>query len=112
MILAVSALLFTVISTVVVVRLRECHLGVSEVFREFDAAAASAAEGQIVTQRTANASGPVEQEIGDVGFTDSLLALNKVGLRVPGGSPVPDSVESSSLVSVHPARSKNRDQVL
>ena len=110
MILAVSALLFTVISTVVVVRLRECHLGVSEVFREFDVAAASAIEGQVVIECAATDS--AEQELGDVRFTDSLLALNKVGLRVPGDSPVPDSVESSSLVSVRPAQSKNHDRAL
>ncbi len=110
MILAVSALVFTVVSTVVVVRLRECHIGVSEVFREFDTAAASAAKGQLAIECTASGSG--DQELGDLRFTDSLLALNKVGLRVPGGSPVPDSVESSSLVSVHPARSKNHDPAL
>ena len=40
----------------------------------------------------------------DILFTESLLALSKVGLRAHDGFPAPALVESSSLVLVHQAR--------
>jgi hypothetical protein len=46
----------------------------------------------------------------DVGFTRSLLALSKVRSLDPYGSRSPEPVESSSLESFRPVRSKTRDQ--
>jgi hypothetical protein len=46
----------------------------------------------------------------DVGFTRSLLALSKVRSLDPYGSRSPEPVESSSSESLHPVRSRTRDQ--
>jgi hypothetical protein len=47
----------------------------------------------------------------DVGFTRSLLALSKVRSLDPYGSRSPEPVESSWSESLHPVRSRTRDQV-
>ncbi len=85
------------------VRLKEQHVQVNNLLSELDSKGA-ASPGALAPSDTAVPA--------DVLFTESLLALNRVGLRVPGDSPalVPD--EASSLVSVRPAQSKNRLQAL
>ncbi len=85
------------------VRLKEQHSNVNHLLTELDSKAAPAHEAFAPTDVAVPA---------DVLFTESLLALNRVGLRVPGGSPEPVPDEASLLVSVRPAQSKNRLPIL
>ena len=102
-----GAALVAAVSTAMIVRLRECHVSVSELFS--DLAASKTAEAKAVTPGSLAMAGSPRPEPSDAAFTQSLLALGRVGLRVPGDSPTPASAESSSLVSVHHAQSKSPD---
>lgn len=55
---------------------------------------------------------PRMDSVSELNFTRSLLALSKVGSLNRGGSPEPAPGESSSLVLVHRAQSKNPDPIL
>ncbi len=55
---------------------------------------------------------PYSDPISELSFTRSLLALSTIGLQARDGSPEPGSVESSSLVSVRHAQSKNPGRAL
>ncbi len=99
MILATGAMILTGISAAVFIRLRECHVSVNQVLQEMNAAHAGSLSSVEVAQ---------SWQPSDVAFTESLLALGRVGLRVPGGSRVPEPVESSSLALVRPDQSKIR----
>jgi len=97
MLFAAAAIIVGTISTAIAIRLSGFHISVKDVP---DTLAADVPGAQL-------AATPVQVSklrSEDVLFTESLLALGKVGLRVPGGSPSPSTVESSSLVSVRPAR--------
>ena len=98
------------VSTAIVVRLRECHVNVSELFSEI--AKEKSAGPRALATSALDTIHMARPEPSDAAFTESLLALGKVGLRVPGGSPAPVSAEASSLVSVHHAQSKSHGLVL
>ena len=102
---AVIAAIFSVISVAIVVRLRECHVNVNEFFQELE----ESSVGTIAVKQpmSLEITPPTNPLPADIMFTESLLALSKVGLRVPDDSPVHEPAESSLLVSVHPARSKS-----
>ena len=55
---------------------------------------------------------PTSDAASELNFTRSLLALSTIGLQARDGSPEPGSAESSSLVSVRHAQSKNPDRAL
>ena len=102
---ALIAAIFSVISVAIVVRLRETHVSVNQFFQELEES--SAATISVNQPMSLEITPPANPLPSDVMFTESLLALSRVGLRVPDDSPVHEPVESSLLVSVHPARSKN-----
>ncbi len=114
MFLAVGAILFTAVSVAIAARLREARINVQDFIDSVDqnppvpfpteAHVPSAASFQFVH--------PASSPAGEAMFTESLLALSKVGLRARSGSPAPAPVEASSLESVHHDRSKTRDQAL
>ncbi len=106
MVTAIAAAIIAAVSTAVVFRIRECHVKVNALFSEvFPAAESSSADvKQIAGLQFFE---PLSGRTTEAAFTKSLLALSKVGLRAPDGSPEPSHDESSSLVLVHPAQSKN-----
>lgn len=108
MFLAIAAVMIGAVSAVVAVRLRESHVGVNDLFTYL--ARLGSAEGpfahsrSIVSAEPLDSPKPIASEPADVLFTESLLALSRVGLRAPGDSQAPELAESSSLVSVRPLR--------
>ncbi len=84
-----AAGLILVLICLTVVRVAEYHANVSVLFDQN-----SSCESLL----------PDASQPDDVLFTQSLLALGKVGLRVPGGSQAPVPAESSSLALVRLAR--------
>ena len=112
MLLAISAVLITVISVAVVVRVRECNLSVNDFINEMNARATGTAEEVQTSVRALKVTHPSAPEPTDAHFTDSLLALGRVGLRAPDDCPAPAPAESSSLVSVPHAQSKTHDLAL
>lgn len=89
MFLAIAAVIIGAVSAVVAVRLRESHVSVNELFADLE---------------RFDSPNPIVSEPADVLFTETLLALSRVGLRAPDDSRVPELAESSSLVSVRPLR--------
>jgi len=55
---------------------------------------------------------PCSDPFPELSFTRSLLALSKVRLLAPGGSPEPAPVEPSSSASVPHAQLRNHDRAL
>ena len=90
MLLAIVAVILGAVLAVAAVRLSEYHSKVGNLLSDLD---------QLESTRGSAASGPA-----DVLFTETLLALSKVGLRAPDDSRAPELSESSSLVSVRPLR--------
>ncbi len=108
MIIALSAAIIGAVSLGIVVRLKEHHVNMDDLFNELEVPRnASTDTWSAVPAQMASANSTP----ADVLFTESLLCLNRVGLRVPGDSPVHETAESSSLVSVRPAQSKNHVSV-
>lgn len=105
-----TAAIFGAVSLGIIVRLKEPHVNLNDLFDEMDAKPAHPAAESWAAIPLKLAS--VDAAPADVFFTESLLALNRVGLRVPGGSPAHVHDESSSLVSVRPAQLKNPVQAL
>ena len=104
MIFVVAAVILPVVSAAVVLRLRECQVSLNDVLAvRLEDAASERAAFPVFEHHAVP-----EPEPSDVVFTRALLALSKVGPRVPDGSPAPASVESSSLVSIPRVQSKSR----
>jgi hypothetical protein len=113
MIFAFAFTVFVGICAVALIGLEDSHYRVSRLLEELDEQALQ----QPGTERTAMVAPMVTgrqtvDAFGELAFTRSLLALGKVEPPVPGGSPEPVHVESSSSVSAHPDQSKNRVQLL
>jgi len=112
----IFALVFTVIigiCAVALIGLEDSHYRVTRLLEELDEQAAqrpvnseqTRSVAPIVTfQQTADA-------FGEMSFTRSLLALDKVDSLIPCDSPVPAPGESSSLESIRPVQSKGHVQV-
>ena len=108
----IFAFIFTVfigICAVALIGLEDSHYRVTRLIEELDEQAAqrSADSEQaipvapmVTVQQTADA-------FGEMSFTRSLLALNKVDSLVPCDSPVPVRGESSLSESVRPVQSKD-----
>ena len=113
----IFAFIFTVfigICAVALIGLEDSHYRVTRLIEELDEQAAQrsadseqALSGQtspvapmVTVQQTADA-------FGEMSFTRSLLALNKVDSLVPCDSPVPVRGESSLSESVRPVQSKD-----
>lgn len=92
MLLAAAAGIITIISTALWLRLTEFPAK-----NRSEEVATGLPDGES-TPPLAGASGRSAQPAvpADVAFTESLLALGRVGLRVRDGSQVPSAVESSS----------------
>ena len=103
MIFVFAAVILPVVSAAVFMRLRECQVRVDDAFAGVADSQLECAGFPVFEQLASPVSEPA-----DVLFTHSLLALSTVGSRVHDGSPAPAPVESSSLVSVPRAQSKNR----
>jgi hypothetical protein len=106
MIIAVGILVFMAICALSLVGLGESHSRVSKILDDMD-------DNRVKhdTETQAPAIEPLAQKVdvfAEVGFTRSLLALSKVRSLDPYEAPILDPDESSSLVSVRLARSKNR----
>ena len=112
MLLAISAVLITVISVAVVIRVRECNLRVNDFIKEINARETGATQEIHASVQAFNVTYPAAPEPSDAHFTDSLLALGRVGLRAPDDCPAPAPAESSSLASVPLAQSKTHDLAL
>ena len=113
MIIAVGLLVFIAICALSLVGLGESHSRVSRILNELD--------DQRVKEEPQSQATPLiiiepQSEKNDVftevSFTRSLLALSRVRSLDPYGAPVLAHEESSSLVSVRSAQSKNLAQVL
>jgi hypothetical protein len=107
MILASVGMIFTIVSVAILVRLRESHFNVNQFLQEMDVSARTSSQ-----PASSGETEPATTGSSDVLFTENLLALSKVGLRAPGGSPALAPAESSSLVSVRPDQSKTHVQAL
>jgi hypothetical protein len=111
MILAVGILVFMSICALSLVGLGESHSRVSRILDDMD--------DQRLQEEAASQPPPAMEPqaekidvFGEVGFTRSLLALSRVRSLDPYEAPRHEPAESSSLVSVHHAQSKNRARVL
>ncbi len=105
-----GAAIVAAVSAAVIARVRECHVSMSDLLSAM--ARERLAEVQALPAPALDTARILRPEPSDASFTESLLALGRVGLRVPGDFPAPASAEVSSLVSVHQTQSKNRDRVL
>ena len=109
MIIAVGILVFMAICALSLVGLGESHTRVSKILNELD-------DHRVKNEQHESGQAPATPEpqaqkmdaFSEVAFTRSLLALSKVGSRDPYEAPRPEPGESSSLVSVPHAQSKNR----
>lgn len=108
MFLAIAAVIIGAVSAAVAVRLRESHVGLNDLFTYLErlgSAQGPFAQSRAIASAQPLASpNPIAPEPADVLFTESLLALSRVGLRAPDDSRVPERAESSSLVSVRLVR--------
>ncbi len=103
MFLAIIAVIIGAVLAAAVVRLSECHVSVNDLLTDLDHL--SSTEGPFAhSMAIASSEAIASAEPADVLFTESLLALSKVGLRAPDDSRAPELAESSLLVSVRPAR--------
>ncbi len=105
MFVTIGAAMLAAISTAVIVRIRECHFSVNDLVRDLEGFSSRASGAQLAL---GEALAPTSSSPADVLFTESLLALSKVGLRAHDGSPEPAPAEASLLVSVRPGQSKTR----
>ena len=114
MIIAFAVTIFIGFCAVALIGMEDSHYRVTKLLEEMDEQAAQrSAEAEqtttvapiMTTQQTADA-------FGEMSFTRSLLALNKVDSLVPCDSPKPVRVESSSSESALPVRSRDRVQAL
>jgi hypothetical protein len=108
MIIGAGILVFMAICALSLVGLGESHSRVSRILNELDdnrlkEASESRAPAIMQAQKIEDSS----DVFAEVGFTRSLLALSKVDSRDPYNCPVPERVESSSLVSVRRAQSRS-----
>ena len=103
MIIAVGIFVFMAVCALSLVGLGESHSRVSSILSQLDSDRAS--------EELPSLPSAVEPELptidvfAQVGFTRSLLALSKVRSLTTCNSPVPETVESSSLVSVRRVQS-------
>jgi len=108
MLLAITAVILGAVFAVVAVRLRESQLSVNDLFADLKGLGTK--DGQlahtpdIVSAETYASAIPAVSQPADVGFTETLLALSRVGSRAPDDSRELELAESSSLVLVRPVR--------
>jgi hypothetical protein len=111
MIIAVGILVFMAICALSLVGLGESHTRVSKILNDLD-------DHRVRRDTETQAPPAMEPQaqkmdvFGEVGFTRSLLALSKVRSLDPYGVPRPEPDESSLLVSVRRAQSKNHAPTL
>ncbi len=111
MIIAVGILVFISICALSLVGLGESHSRVSRILSEMD-------DNRVKEETGTQAPPAIEPQaqkidvFAEVGFTRSLLALSKVRSLDPYEAPILEPDESSSLVSIHRAQSKNHARVL
>ncbi len=113
----IFAFVFTVfigICAVALIGLEDSHYRVTRLLEELDE---QAAQSPLTAEQTMRVSPMVTAQqtadaFGEMSFTRSLLALNKVDSLAPCDSPGPVRAESSSSVSVRPAQSSDRVQAL
>ncbi len=105
MLLAIAAVIIGAVSAVVVVHLRESHLSVNELLADIEEL--SPEEDTTMVHTSPDAPLHADSAVtgpADVLFTETLLALGRVGLRGHDDSREPELAESSLLVSARPAR--------
>jgi hypothetical protein len=107
MIIAVGILVFMAICALSLVGLGESHNRVSRILNDLDEHRVQP-EAEIQAPPTMEPQAQKIDVFAEVGFTRSLLALSKVRSQDPYEAPILEPDESSSLVSVRHARSKNR----
>ena len=117
----IFAFVFTVcigICAVALIGLEDSHYRVTRLLQELDEQAAlhpAMADQTTPLTNMTPAQQPAEAlsgGSGDMSFTHSLLALNRVDSLVPCDSPISAPAESSSSESAHPVQSKDHVQVL
>ncbi len=112
----IFAFVFTVfigICAIALIGLEDSHYRVTRLLEELDEQAAKRPKTEqtapVAPMRTAQET---TDAFGEMSFTRSLLALNKVDSLAPCDSPGPVRAESSSLELVRPAQSTDRVQAL
>jgi len=113
----IFAFVFTVfigICAVALIGLEDSHYRVTRLLEELDE---QAAQHPVEAEQPANVAPMVSGKqtsdaFGEMSFTRSLLALNKVDSLAPCDSPGPVRAESSSSESAHPAQSTDHVQAL
>jgi hypothetical protein len=112
MIIGIGILVFMAICALALVGLGESHSRVSRILNEMaDDRVREDSDGEADTAFVAQApqSAVPPEPFSEAGFTRSLLALSKVGSRVPGDCPALEHGEFSSLASVRQAQSRTHD---
>ena len=108
MIIGVGILVFMAICGLSLVGLGESHSRVSRILNELDDNRVKEdSESQAPAMMQAQKIDVSSDVFSEVGFTRSLLALSKVDSRDPYECPALERDESSSLVSVRRAQSRN-----
>ncbi len=111
MIFIVAVTVFIGICALSLVGLGESHMRVTRLLDELEEDSSAKREAEVPAPAIASQA-PKLDAFGELGFTRSLLALSKVRLLYPCDFPAPVNDESSSLVSVRPRQSKNREREL
>jgi hypothetical protein len=103
MIIAVGIFVFMAVCALSLVGLGESHSRVSSILSQMDSNREK--EDSLSQAPAIEPHAPAIDVFAQVGFTRSLLALSKVRSLAPYSSQVPETVESSSLVSVRRVQS-------
>jgi hypothetical protein len=111
MIIAIGILVFMALCALSLVGLGESHSRVTRILNEMD-------DQRVKEEAPSQAPPAIEPQaqkpdvFTEVSFTRSLLALSKVRSQDPYEVPTHENDESSLLVSVHRAQSKNPGPIL
>lgn len=111
----VTALLVFSVSVVLAmafVGLTEAHYGVNRRFMELDTNQAGAALDELPARMTETNASAYTDQLPELSFTRSLLALSKARSQGFCDFPTPSPAGSSSLVLAHRVQSKNPDQLI
>lgn len=111
MIFIVAVTVFVGICALSLVGLGESHMRVTRLLEELEADSSVNRETEVPAPAVGSQTSKLDA-FGELGFTRSLLALSKVRLLYPYDFPAPVNDESSSLASVRPRQSKNREKEL
>ena len=111
MVINVLSTAFVASLSLSIINLRDSHNRLIRLFGDVDERCTES-DSALKEVQAQIAALPYSDPISELSFTRSLLALSTVGLQARDGSPEPGSAESSSLVSVRHAQSKNPDRAL